>query len=71
MEEVLPYLSRRAVENGSLLEKVNKETRMMRQELWRRFKSFQFMYDPKKECPIPVQIHGAPPVAGSRMAAEN
>ena len=38
IDEVLPYLSRRATENGKgLFEKVNKEKRLISNELIRRF----------------------------------
>jgi proline dehydrogenase len=36
VEEVLPYLSRRAIENGSILDKVEKEKRILRTEIKRR-----------------------------------
>ena len=61
VEEVLPYLSRRATENGSLLDKVGKELALVRKELWRRIQCFQFSYDPIKESPTPVPILGAAP----------
>jgi proline dehydrogenase len=40
LEEVLPYLSRRAIENGKgVFEKVDKEKRLIRNELKRRLTS--------------------------------
>ena len=46
VEEVLPYLSRRAQENGSLLKTMGKERRMLWEELKRRLFSGQFIYTP-------------------------
>ena len=45
VEEVLPYLSRRVVENKGIL-KVDKEKRMMLEELWRRVRTFDWFYKP-------------------------
>ncbi|KAI0214664.1 Proline dehydrogenase 1, mitochondrial [Lamellibrachia satsuma] len=45
VEEVLPYLSRRVVENKGIL-KVDKEKKMMATELWRRLKTFDWFYRP-------------------------
>lgn len=39
VEEVLPYLSRRATENKGVFEKVKKEKRLLSAEIARRFKS--------------------------------
>ncbi|TPP63580.1 Proline dehydrogenase [Fasciola gigantica] len=46
VEEVLPYLSRRALENGSMLSKTKLERKMMWSELKRRIKQYQFFYRP-------------------------
>lgn len=40
VEEVLPYLSRRATENRSIFEKLQKEKRLIMTELKRRMVSF-------------------------------
>ena len=37
IDEVLPYLSRRSVENRGIFDKVKKEKRLIRKELKRRF----------------------------------
>ncbi|GIY11428.1 hypothetical protein CDAR_536042 [Caerostris darwini] len=47
IDEVLPYLSRRALENHSLLRKVDKELRLLKKELFRRTIRGQFFYTPK------------------------
>lgn len=47
VEEVLPYLSRRAVENKGVLTKVKKEKRLLRTELKRRTLSFDWFYRPQ------------------------
>ena len=36
--EVLPYLSRRVTENGSMLSKVGRERKLLGKEIWRRMK---------------------------------
>lgn len=46
VEEVLPYLSRRALENGSMLSKTKLEREIMWSELTRRIKQCQFFYHP-------------------------
>jgi len=59
VEEVLPYLSRRATENKGILAKVKKEKRLLRLELWRRFKTFDWFYRP----PNPNILQMGPTVA--------
>ena len=49
VEEVIPYLSRRAIENGGLLQKVEKEKNLMKTELRRRLFGGQVLYRPPKE----------------------
>ncbi|EYC42496.1 hypothetical protein Y032_0529g2990 [Ancylostoma ceylanicum] len=44
VEKVLPYLTRRAIENGSILKKANKERDLLSSELWRRIRSGQLRY---------------------------
>ena len=46
IHEVMPYLSRRAVENRSLMKGVVKERQMLWGELMRRIKSREFFHDP-------------------------
>jgi len=46
VNEVLPYLSRRANENGSLMDNVGKERSLLRQELVRRIKAGELLYKP-------------------------
>ncbi|ETN78581.1 hypothetical protein NECAME_18199 [Necator americanus] len=44
VEKVLPYLSRRAVENGSIMVKANEERNLLSSELRRRIRSGQPFY---------------------------
>lgn len=47
IDKVLPYLSRRALENHSLLKKVDKELKLLRRELIRRILKGQIFHRPK------------------------
>jgi len=47
VNEVLPYLSRRANENGGMLTKISMEKNLLRRELMRRIVSGQIFYKPQ------------------------
>uniref|UniRef100_A0A131XHN7 Proline dehydrogenase n=1 Tax=Hyalomma excavatum TaxID=257692 RepID=A0A131XHN7_9ACAR len=47
IDEVMPYLSRRAIENNSLLKKLSKELGLLRHEITRRLLSGQVWYTPR------------------------
>ncbi|XP_050710663.1 proline dehydrogenase 1, mitochondrial-like isoform X2 [Eriocheir sinensis] len=47
VNEVLPYLSRRATENSSILVKLEKEKKLLKKELWRRISHGQIFYRPQ------------------------
>jgi proline dehydrogenase len=54
IDGVMPYLSRRAQENSSLLLKARKERRLIWSELKRRYLSGIWWYDPLKAEPVSV-----------------
>merc|ERR1719370_21117 len=53
VDEVLPYLSRRAAENGSILVKLKKEKRLLWKEIGRRIVKGQLFYTPKGDY-VPI-----------------
>lgn len=47
IDEVIPYLARRAAENNGIMSKVKKEKSLLAKEMIRRAKSGQLFYTPK------------------------
>merc|ERR1719336_1637973 len=59
VNEVLPYLSRRARENKGILQKLEKEKLLLRRELFDRIKKGQLIYNPQGDY-IPVGFKSVP-----------
>merc|ERR1711963_626804 len=59
VNEVLPYLSRRARENKGILQKLEVEKSLLRRELFDRIKKGQLIYNPKGDY-IPVGFNSVP-----------